>query len=201
MGCFLASLYVKITRACNSWCNIRYNGIFTFEVFASMNIDYIYKKVYPKLIMYCASFGIQKSDAENLVQDIIINFSKEGKGEDHDDKQIISYLRIATRGAACRFLKQQRKYNQVFTSLTLDFADLKDSFGIDPKTFKILLRLCSESNYPIMEGFYLKSISIKDLAKEFKSTESNIKKKLYRGRKEIVESFSILKNLIISDGI
>ena len=136
--------------------------------------------------LYAAAFSICKNaaDAEDVVQDTFLQYYLSKK--QFDDEKHVRYwiLRVAINKAKNIQLSFRRKnettLEEYIETLTFETPESRDLFAEVmklPEKYRVVIHL-----------FYYEDYSIKEIAKILKTSESNIKVRLSRGRTMLKES-------------
>lgn len=143
---------------------------------------YVYK------VIKNMSFSLSNEDVEEIVSDTFFVLWK-NREKLEDERKLSSYIAGITRN-----LVREKQRKQENNKNILDYEDvLKDDLKIDMlyeqrekiSIIENIVKSMKEEDITIFKLYYYSSKKIKEIAKELKITEFNVKTKLYRIRRKV----------------
>ena len=145
----------------------------TIEEIVDKYSDMVYKLAFSKLF--------SKQDSEDVVQEVFIKYMKNTKKFKNDEHERNWLLRVTIN--TCKdLLKSSKKKN---TAVLKDDIVFYDKFQIE---LYDLLKSLKDKEREILQLFYYEDLSIKDISKILKISESNVKVRLNRARNVLREN-------------
>ena len=143
--------------------------------------------------MYRLAFSYLRnpSDAENIVQDIFLrNYLSPPKNEE----SLKSYLMSSVRNGCLDELRRRKREKETFESMAHD-PSMNQSEDGSRKAENLLLLIgrLPEKYGAVIRMRYYSDMSVKDISEALGITESNIKKRLERGKKMLKEMLEAKK--------
>lgn len=136
--------------------------------------------------LFAAAFNVCKNaqDAEDAVQDTFIQYytsSKEFENEQHIRAWLIRVAINKAKNMNHTFWRQNKRsleeYMETLTFETPESEDLFETVMGLPEKYRIVIHL-----------FYYEDYTIREIAKILKLSETNVKVRLSRGRKQLKDS-------------
>lgn len=144
----------------------------------------VYELYYQGLFRFCFTYVHDKDEAENIVQDVFCDFYQKPP---KDERNLKSWLFTCTCNKAKNYIKRRKKTKEVYLEYFSDIS-LEDNATKELCSKMVCeLEKIPEKYKDVINYFYFGDLSILEISKVLQISESNVKKRLERGR-------SILKN-------
>ena len=136
-----------------------------------------------RLYLIALSFTKSREDAEDIIQNVFLKLWNCGKpfdGESHTDKWLTAVCVNESRNfikAPCR--KRCVNLDELAEDASFDSAQEQDIFNA---VMSLPQKECT-----VIHLFYYEDMSVKDIAKLLKQSESAVKTRLHRARKKLKE--------------
>lgn len=165
-------------------------GIKDYKIENNLNLEKIINEYsgYVYKVIKNMSFSLSNEDVEEIVSDTFFVLWK-NREKLEDERKLSSYIAGITRN-----LVREKQRKQENNKNILDYEDvLKDDLKIDMlyeqrekiSIIENIVKSMKEEDITIFKLYYYSSKKIKEIAKELKITEFNVKTKLYRIRKKV----------------
>jgi len=149
-------------------------------------------KFYPRIVMYIWKMGIQKEDAEDIAQEVMIKVYNNLYR--YNEKWSFStwVFRIAINA-----YKDFKKQKRVYTTPIDDSPSPPDSFSFEEHTermhlkniVKQMLGILDDDIKTIMILHYFHELSLKEIGEIYNLSPEAVKMKLYRARGRLYKKF------------
>lgn len=157
-----------------------------FQQFVVQYQDYVFTIVY-RIVN-------QTEDAEDIAQEVFVKAYKYIKNFDGKSKLSTWLYRIAVNTAISH--RRRKKYYTTELTDTNQQSTVKQEDRIKTKEQKKYIQqafqLLSEDDVTLLTLFYLRELSLKEIADIIKLEQNNVKVKLYRARKRLAEKLKFI---------
>ncbi len=162
------------------------------------NLETKLSEVSKSIFSYCMSKTSNRSDAEDLAQDILLELIKSSQNM-RDDKAFYSFMWSVAANVYKQWYKKKLKYQN--SELTEDIKDMESNFdsifqdNSDIFTLRRELALLSEKYRRAAILYYIENKSCAEISSLLSVSESMVKYLLFKSRKILKDGMNMERNL------